>query len=741
MELTASLRGFRKSHRVDWAAAAFPLEAGSRLESLGDVCTVKLRTEKTGGVIRGAAVFTFEKPTALASNVAPELAVDGWSRENYVFLPGAVYNGNRFDCQKLPYPPYAQIPEGRALTAPPVVADIPRLSIDDGASRIDFRSGDMTTPAAGYYDAAARRGVLLFTTHTAHGEYTGVSVREEGDAARFAVSVPAVREDTKYFFGELPDGRGFYPCCTVPSDDTGRWFEAGDRVILPFCLCDFAAEDLTEFFTVFNRARTCLERGVPASVVPLGKAYRTVKEKYRRENYIRDGQGGFYTVGTDRELPQQIWQAGWIGGGMNGYPFLLEDGGQARERALDTFRFIFDRLQMKNGWVCGMYANGVFYGDTFDLSRPSDVLLIRKDADLLYFALKQYLACREELADYGGRLQALCGAFVRLYRKYGQIGQFIHTETDTISIGNSACGAIACAALALGYDVFGERGYLKAAEGLGELYEREYLLRGVVTGCPGEICQAPDSEGAFGLLEGYVQLYETTGKERWLRCARQAAELAMTWVMSYDFQFPHETAAAKRGVHTMGTVFANAQNKHSAPGICTLSGNSLLKLYRFTGDEVYLSWLKAIVRALPQFVSLPERPVFTLDGKYLPEGWVNERVQTSDWEGKLTIGEFLYGSNWPEVCVLLSYVEVPGVYADLRAGKVTGFDSVSCGVLETEAGSAMRLWLRNDTVYDAEVTLLADDPSRRQAVTHNYFGRMEKLELRAGEYREVQLRL
>ena len=90
---------------------------------------------------------------------------------------------------------------------------------------------------------------------------------------------------------------------------------------------------------------------------------------------------------------------------------------------------------------------------------------------------------------------------------------------------------------------------------------------------------------------------------------------------------------------------------------------------------------------------------------------------------------------------MLTYVEVPGVYADLRSGKVTAFDSVSCGVLETEAGSAMWLWLRNDTAYDTGVTLLADDPSRRQAVTHNYFGRMEKLELRAGEYREVQLRL
>lgn len=740
MDLTLSLRSYEKSRRVREDTVKVPLEHGGTWELGEGICLAELRTRKTAEAVFGEAVFTFRKPTALASSVAVEATIDGWSRENYVFMPGAVYNGNRFACQKLAYPPYAQIPEEQALTAPAVVTDIPRLSVEEEPSKIELRSGDMTTPAVGYFDPASHMGFLLLTTHLAHEEYTGLAVREDPQTktARFTVSVPAVREETKYFFGELPDGRGFYPCSSLPSDDTGRWFAAGDCVRLPFCLHSFPAEDIPAFFAGFNRVRTCLENGTLASSVPLGKAYQTVKEKFQRENYLRDGKDGFYAVGTARELPQQIWQAGWVGGGMNNYPFLLEDKGLAHERALETFRFIFDRLQMENGWVCGMYGGGVFYGDTFDLSKPSDVLLIRKDADLLYFTLKQYMACREELAGYEPKLRALCDAFVRLYRKYGQIGQFVDTKTDTICIGNSACGAIACAALALAYDVFGEKTYLDTAEGLGALYEADYLRRGIVNGCPGEICQAPDSEGAFGLLEGYVQLYETTGQESWLRCACQTAELAMTWVMSYNFTFPHETTAAKRGIHTLGTVFANAQNKHSAPGICTLSGNSLFKLYRFTGDKKYLHWLQTITRALPQFVSLPERPVYTLAGKYLPSGYVNERVQTSDWEGKHTIGEFLYGSNWPEVCVLLTYVEVPGVYADLRTGRVVAFDSVEWGVLEADSPGQMRLWLRNPTAYDTTVTVLADDSAL--PIHHNYFDRMKKVELKAGQKCELALK-
>ena len=126
------------------------------------------------------------------------------------------------------------------------------------------------------------------------------------------------------------------------------------------------------------------------------------------------------------------------------------------------------------------------------------------------------------------------------------------------------------------------------------------------------------------------------------------------------------------------------RNKHSAPGICTLSGNSMLKLYRYTGEERYLEWMGRISHALSQFVSLKERPVGTLEGKSLPAGYINERVQTSDWEGKHTVGEFLYGSNWPEVSMLLTYVEIPGIYVDLDRDLIRCSDHVRAQIVRRE---------------------------------------------------------
>lgn len=737
MKLRLCLLGYDRSRRVSELTEEVVLTEGQHDLTLGDGCTVHIRARNDGPLLRAQVQFTFTRPTALASSVAVRFIADGWRKENYVFAPAAVYDGNRFLSLPLPYPPYAQETEGK-LDAPTVITDIPRLSGTAAQSKIELRSGDMSTPAIGYYDWEEKKGHLLFTSHMAGGDYTGLSVYEDLDkqSAAFQVTSPAVREQTKYFFGEKADGSGFYPH-TAPSDDTGRWFAAGDTVLLPFAIYQFDAEDLASFFARFHEQRTCIEAGSEAACVPYSKAYETVKAKYQRENFTKEIGGGYYCVGVRPEVPEQCWQAGWVGGGMNYYTFMLEDKGAARERALSTFRYIFDRFQMENGWIAGMYANGVFYGDTFYDRENNPVLLVRKDADLLYFVLKEYLLCKNELAGYAGKIRALADAFVRFYRKNGQLGQFIDMANDRIVIAGSACGAMAPGALSLAYEVFGDTAYLETAEALAELYVNDYLHKGLINGTPGEIAQAPDSEGAFGLLESLVQLYETTGKERWLRAAQEAFELADTWVMSYDFTFPAESAAAKRGAHTTGTVFANAQNKHSAPGICTLSGNSLLKLYRFTGNETCLSALAAISRALMQFVSLPERPVFTLSGKYLPAGYVNERVQTSDWEGKETIGGFLYGSNWPEVCVLLTYGEVPGVYVDLHAGKAFALDSVLCGINECAGDRRMALWIENPTAYEATVTVMGDLPTDRDAVKHNYFSTMQKIVLAPGERKNI----
>lgn len=699
------------------------------------LCERKREGEKETFFLKARMTGDLQEPFSLSLQAEKT----GFDPEEYVFFPAAVYDGNRMESRFLPYPPYHQGRKNGKWDR--VITDIPHLDAAGADSRIQLRSGDMSTPAMGYWDGKQKEGVLLFGRHRENGAYTGFSVSRKGKEETWTLSCPAVREEYKYFFGELPDGSGFYPTAKMPSDDSGIVLKRGESLELSAAAFCFGAESLADFFREFERRRETMETGEEFFSIPFSRGYDAVKEKFVARNFAEEG---YYRVGTENEAPPSFWQAGWVGGGMNTWPFLQEDRGKAREQALSTLGFITKRLQWENGWYIPMYARGIVYGDDFrDTDRP--VVLVRKNGDLLYFLLKQAMYLRETETDSDELLRQLsrsvheqAAAFVRLFRKNGQVGQFIHAGEETVVQGDTACGAIVPAALALAYEYFGEGEFLEVAEELLDLYRKEFLGKGIVNGGPGEICQAPDSESAFALLESCVQLCETTGEKRWLAAAEEAFSFAVTWAVSYDFHFPEESAAAGLGAHTRGTVFANVQNKHSAPGICTLSGNSLLKLYRFTGEKRYLEWMKRISHALSQFVSLPERPVDTLAGKPLPSGYMNERVQTSDWEGKETVGEFLYGSNWPEATLLLTYVEVPGIYLDQDRGTLVCCDHVEAEPVEEDEGKGA-LRVHNPTRWDARVNLLVDRSMAGGKLGHLYFDRMERISIKAGETKRVPL--
>lgn len=675
--------------------------------------------------IRAEALEDIQEPVSLAL----EYIRKGWKRTEYVLMPGAAYDGNRMESVRIPYPPYHVGKSGQGWE--PYITDIPHLDKNGKDSCIQLLSGDMSTPAFGFFDEKAKEGMMWVARHQSAGRYTGFTVQEEGDAACFHISCPGVREKNTYFFGDLPNQEGFYPTCDMPSDDAGIVLKAGESLELEAVCEQTNAESLCAFFACFNQIREVLEQGEEFISIPFSRAFDAVREKYTALNFTEEG---YYRGGTENDVPPAYWQAGWVGGGMNTYPLLMADTGTAREQSLSTLRFIVSRLQKDNGWYIPMYAKGKAYGDDFrDGDAP--VLLVRKDADLLYFLLKQVLyldTCKERVEGLKESIEAQADAFVRFVKKNGELGQFIDMEREELLEGGTACGAIAPAALALAYMYFGKPAYLETAEQLGKQYWENCLNRGILNGGPGEICQAPDSESAFAFLESCVQLYETTGKERWLEAAKAAFELAITWVVSYDFDFPARSSAKRIGAHTRGTVFANAQNKHSAPGICTLSGNSMLKLYRFTGDRRYLEWMRRISRALSQFVSLPDRPIDTLAEKPLPSGYFNERVQMSDWEGKHTVGEFLYGSNWPEVTMLLTYVEIPGIYVDMDRDVFVVSDHVEATLLE-KGEDAVVLCVKNHTPYEAEVMTLIDHSRNSEQIGHLYYGIMKKICVKQGE--------
>lgn len=175
--------------------------------------------------------------------------------------------------------------------------------------------------------------------------------------------------------------------------------------------------------------------------------------------------------------------------------------------------------------------------------------------------------------------------------------------------------------------------------------------------------------------------------------------------MSYDHRFPVASSFGALDMRTAGTVFANVQNKHSAPGFCTISGDALLRLFRANGDRLHLDFARQVARTLPQYLSREGRTLAD-HGGFMRPGWINERVNTSDWLEP--VGEIFVGSCWFNCSLLLTILDFPGIYAQPDSGLVACFDHVEAVWLPSSAASAPTLEIRNPTAFAAEMLVFIE---------------------------------
>jgi hypothetical protein len=179
--------------------------------------------------------------------------------------------------------------------------------------------------------------------------------------------------------------------------------------------------------------------------------------------------------------------------------------------------------------------------------------------------------------------------------------------------------------------------------------------------------------------------------------------------MPYDYPFPEGTEFHRLGMRTGGTIFANAQNCHAAP-ICTHSGLALVHLFRATGDSRYLDLIASIARAIPQLVSRTDRPIHAGEDRPLPSGWINERINTSDWDNN--VGGVFFGPTWCETALLLTAAELPGIYVRCADRTLAVFDNLDAHWEGDE------IVVTNPTQFDTTVRFWIDEPGQESPVKH-----------------------
>ena len=663
------------------------------------------------------------------SNASLSLDIDivKWAKGNYVLLPAAVYNGNRVNAVKQPYLSFWADARDIGIDKPQLVSDIPRLNINEGPSAFQQRSGDMSTPAVGYFNPAEKKCFwMLMGQGNSRGDY-GIDMEENNSRTKASITItsPVLRELHSYFIADN----------AAPTNDNPANFVAGDTLTIAARIYFFDAARVQDLYNVFPAIKTDILHEKPSPpAVPFSTAYSMLQEKFNRQNF--EPNFGYYSVGL-RENCFQDWQIGWTGGLISTYPLLTNGTDNTVKNVIKNFDWLFTGGISPSGffWDTGEKGDkwlGIFPGT----SVGKDLHLIRKSGDGLFYAFKQFDAFKQKNISIKPSWQkgtkTVADAFVKTWKKYGQLGQYVNNTSGELIIGGSTSGGIVPGALMLASAYFNEPVYAMAAKEIAQDYFDKYVSKGLIYGGAGDAMQNFDSESCYGLLESYMVLYEQTGEKKWLNMAEDVAMQFATWVSSFDFVFPPKSTLAKLGKQTTGVVWANTQNKHGAPGICTHSGVALLRLYRATGNAYFLHLLQLIANAIPQYMATKENPIAGLQ-----TSWISERVSTTDWlEG---IGEIYPGSTWSETAMMLTATELPGIYVDADKQRVVCFDQVKATILKTTKNN-MLLEIFNPTIYNCTVTILTDNKSTLQLpMLPVYKAALNTVSLKPFEKRKIYL--
>jgi hypothetical protein len=671
-------------------------------------CTLKETSGTEKDVTDVTALFKLEKGNASSAAVSVAFDFSNWSIENYILVPAMIYGGNRFRILPVKYPPYIHNAEERPLDMPITTTDILHLNKDGSYAKIEMTTGNMATPMFSFFNPKNKTGLIILTNQQSRFGNNGISIEEQADGltkhnkTSLVVSAPAVREK-RYVMGN-----------TAPSGDKAADWKAGDTVALQFKIFYFKADNLVAFYKrVFEERKALTGKNTFSNTTPYSVASNLILQHFDKDKWLENDSVAMYNNHPGSDNPYN-YQIGWNGIPVITYPMLIDLTPERLRRVLLSFHHVYDKSQGKSGLFYAINMNGKIYGDPHgEMAERTTIAMPRRSMDVLYFGLQSFNLLKK--AGYANSirpewemaLKRCADGLVNVWKKYGQFGQFIDVDNLKMDVNGSTAGCAAGAGLALASEYFHNPEYLKVAEEATDMYLKRDFMKGYAGGGAAEILQSPDSETPWDMSETCMELYAVTKNYQWVQKAEFVVNFLSTWMVSYDYKFPENSAMGKAGIHAAGSIFASSQNNHSAPGYYILPGDFMLKLFRATGNPLYAQMYKDQSHNVIQYVGAPYNP-FKRE-----TGTVTERVQLSDWEGHNEGHTDYHDSNmaW-EVLAALTCQENPGIYLHTDDDTFLVLDHIEAGVIKRSAEGVL-LELKNTTPYNATVSIFAE--SSKQA--------------------------
>lgn len=280
------------------------------------ICT-KIESGTTSKGLDVSHTFKLGKGASTATGVAVNFSFENWTTDNYVVIPSAVYNGNRFEVLKYSYPPLFK-KEDYKFDMPTVITDIPRLNNKAGASRMELNTGDMSTPAMGIYLPKQKKGIWILTEQATNLGNSVLSFveNENRTKAQFTISAPCVREQ-KYGMTRLSS-----------SGETGANWKAGDATTIKTKIFTFEnVNSPGDLMTCFLSIRKKTESSTRVEQIPFSAAFKLMEDQENNEWW--DEKNNLYSFGG--EGWNMKFQLGW---GLYGNLFFDFNWGTKIDRSL-----------------------------------------------------------------------------------------------------------------------------------------------------------------------------------------------------------------------------------------------------------------------------------------------------------------------------------------------------------------------------------------------------------------------
>jgi len=168
-----------------------------------------------------------------------------------------------------------------------------------------------------------------------------------------------------------------------------------------------------------------------------------------------------------------------------------------------------------------------------------------------------------------------------------------------------------------------------------------------------------DKEAGVALLRAFIDLYERSHSEFYLKYARLCAGYVLSWMYTYNIAFDPRSPLGRRDFKTQGMTSVSVAHHH-----LDFYGFSIafdfLRLWQATGEDRWKKCALAMIGACSQLIS-SEKDLLGKGRDFL--GWQPEQVNHTNWDYKHRIlgtkGRF-------HTCVAWTVVLTLGAMLDIR---------------------------------------------------------------------------